>query len=137
MIRCNLGQPDFPLPRHIADAVVDAIRRGLTTYCDPQGLPELREAIAREVGRTRGLSVDPERVVVYPGARPAIGLAHQAYVEPGDEVLYPTPCYPLFESFIRYFGGEPVAVPLPRRPASPSPAATSSRSSPSGRSSST
>ena len=112
VIKANLGQPDFPLPGHIADAVAAAIRTGMTTYCDPQGLPELRSAIATSVGRDRGLDIDPERVVVFPGGRPPIGLAQHAYIEPGDEVLYPTPCYPLFESFIDYVGGAPVAMPL-------------------------
>ena len=112
VIRCNLGQPDFPLPRHIADAVVDAIRAGHTTYCDPQGLPEVRRAIASKVGRDRSIEVDPERVVVYAGGRPPIGLTQHAYVEPGDEVIYPSPGYPLFESFIRYIGGVPIPLRL-------------------------
>jgi aspartate/methionine/tyrosine aminotransferase len=112
VIKANLGQPDFPLPTHIADAVTAAIREGRTTYCDPQGIPELRRAIAVSVGRERDLDIDPERVVVFPGGRPPIGLAQHAYVEPGDEVLYPTPCYPLFESFIDYVGAVPVPMPL-------------------------
>ncbi len=112
VIRCNLGQPDFPLPAHIADAVVQALREGLTTYCDPQGIPELREAIARSVGAKRRLSIDPERVVVYPGGRPPIGLGQEAYIQEGDEVVYPTPGYPLFESFIPFVGGKPVPLPL-------------------------
>jgi aspartate aminotransferase len=112
VIRCNLGQPDFPLPRHIADAVIEAIRAGKTTYCDPQGVPELRRAIAASIGTHHGLDIDPERVVVFPGGRPPIGLAHHAYVEPGDEVVYTTPCYPLFESFIEYVGAVPVPLPL-------------------------
>jgi len=112
VIRCNLGQPDFPLPTHIADAVVRALREGMTTYCDPQGIPELRAAVARSVGAKRGLSIDPERVVVYPGGRPPIGLGQEAYIEDGDEVIYPTPGYPLFESFIPFVGGTPVPLPL-------------------------
>ncbi len=112
VIRCNLGQPDFPLPAHITEAVVDALRAGHTTYCDPQGLPELREAIAASVGRARGLEVDPRRVVVYPGSRPSIGLTQHAYVRAGDEVVYPTPGYPLYESFVEYVGGTPAPVPL-------------------------
>lgn len=112
VIRCNLGQPDFPLPTHIADAVVEAIRAGHTTYCDPQGLPELRRAIATSIGTSHGLDIDPERVVVFPGGRPPIGLAHHAYVEAGDEVVYTTPCYPLFESFIEYVGAVPIPLPL-------------------------
>lgn len=112
VIRCNLGQPDFPLPDHVADAVVAAIRAGLTTYCDPQGLPEVRAAVAKKVGADRGLDIDPERVVIFAGGRPPIGLAQHAYIEPGDEVIYPSPGYPLFESFISYVGGVPVPLRL-------------------------
>ena len=103
VLRCNIGQPDFRVPPHILAAVKEAIDQGLTTYCDPQGIPELREAVATSVGKRRDLEVDPERVVVYPGGRPAIGFAHMAYCEAGSEVVYPTPGYPLFESFIPYF----------------------------------
>ncbi|MDH5760451.1 MAG: aminotransferase class I/II-fold pyridoxal phosphate-dependent enzyme [Gemmatimonadota bacterium] len=112
VIRCNLGQPDFPLPRHIVAEVVRALEAGMTTYCDPQGLPELRATIAREVGGSRGMDVDPERVVVYPGGRPPIGFAQQAYCNAGDEVVFPTPGYPLFESFVPYVGAVPVPLSL-------------------------
>jgi aspartate/methionine/tyrosine aminotransferase len=113
VIRCNLGQPDFPLPEHIADAVIASIRAGQTTYCDPQGLPELREALARKIAADRGLpDIDPERVVVYPGARPSIGFAQQSYCERGDEIIYPTPGYPLYESYIPYVGAQPVPIRL-------------------------
>ncbi len=112
VVRCNIGQPDFPLPAHIADAVKRAIDRGLTTYCDPQGIPELRLAVAEQVGARTGLDIDPERVVIYPGGRPPIGLAHMAYTEAGSEVVYPSPGYPLFESFISYFRTVPVPVVL-------------------------
>jgi len=112
VIRCNLGQPDFPLPKHIVRAVQRALDRGLTTYCDPQGIPELRAAVARSVGAKRGLDIDPERVVVYPGGRPPIPFAHIAYCEAGVEVIYPSPGYPLFESFIPYMRAIPVPVML-------------------------
>lgn len=113
VIRCNLGQPDFPLPGHIAEAVIQAIRDGQTTYCDPQGLPELRAALARKIAAERGLAeIDPERVVVYPGARPSIGFAQQSYCERGDEIIYPTPGYPLYESYIPYVGAKPVPIHL-------------------------
>ncbi|MDP2958281.1 MAG: aminotransferase class I/II-fold pyridoxal phosphate-dependent enzyme [Longimicrobiales bacterium] len=112
VIRCNLGQPDFPLPRHIVEAVKRALDKGLTTYCDPQGLLELRQAVARSMGRRHKLDIDPERVVIYPGGRPAIGFAHMAYSEAGEEVIYPSPGYPLFESFIPYFRCIPVPVVL-------------------------
>lgn len=112
VIRCNLGQPDFPLPKHIAEAVKQAIDDGLTTYCDPQGIPELRRAVADTMGAKHGLDIDPERVVVYPGGRPPIGFAHMSYSEAGEEVIYPSPGYPLFESFIPYFRCLPVPVVL-------------------------
>ncbi len=113
VIRCNLGQPDFPLPEHIADAVIQAVRDGQTTYCDPQGMPDFRAALARKISKDRGLEeIDPERVVVYPGARPSIGFAQQSYCERGDEVIYPTPGYPLYESYIPYVGAKPVPIHL-------------------------
>jgi aspartate/methionine/tyrosine aminotransferase len=113
VIRCNLGQPDFPLPEHIADAVIQAVRDGQTTYCDPQGLPDLRAALAHKISEDRGLEeIDPERVVVFPGARPSIGFAQQSYCERGDEVIYPTPGYPLYESYIPYVGAKPVPIHL-------------------------
>jgi aspartate/methionine/tyrosine aminotransferase len=113
VIRCNLGQPDFPLPAHISDAVIAAIKDGQTTYCDPQGTPELRGALARKIAADRGLDeIDPERVVVFPGARPSIGFAQQAYCEQGDEIIYPTPGYPLYESYIPYVGARPVPIHL-------------------------
>jgi aspartate aminotransferase len=114
VVRVNLGQPDFALPAHIRRAVQEALDAGHTGYCDAQGLPELRRTIAREMGGARGLDVDPDRVVVYPGARAPIGFAQQTYVEPGDEVVYPSPGYPLFESFIPYVGARPVPLRLER-----------------------
>ena len=112
VIRCNIGQPDFPLPTHIKEAVKRAVDDGLTTYCDPQGIPELRAAIARSIGARHGLDIDPNRVVVYPGGRPPIGFAHMAYSEAGEEVIYPSPGYPLFESFIPYFRCTPIPLVL-------------------------
>jgi len=112
VIRSNIGQPDFPLADHIVAAVKRALDQGLTTYCDPQGIPELRAAVARSVGEQNGLDINPDRVVVYPGGRPAIGFAHMAYSEAGEEVIYPSPGYPLFESFIPYFKCTPVPVVL-------------------------
>jgi len=112
VIRCSLGQPDYPLPAHIAEALKRAIDGGLTTYCDPQGIPELRRAVARSLGERHGLDIDPERVVVYPGHRPSIGFAHLAYCEAGEEVVYPSPGYPLYESFIPYFRSRAVPAVL-------------------------
>lgn len=112
VIRCNLGQPDYPLPAHIAEALKRAVDSGLTTYAEPEGIPELRDAVARSVGERHGLDIDPARVVVYPGHRPSIGFAHLAYVEAGQEVVYPSPGYPLYESFIPYFCSTPVPAVL-------------------------
>jgi aspartate aminotransferase len=101
VIRCNLGEPDFPLPRHIREEIKRQIDADLTHYCDPQGILPLREAIAREVGARRGLRVTPDRVVVFPGAKPPIGLCQEAYCDEGDEVVYPSPGFPIYESFTR------------------------------------
>lgn len=112
VVRCNLGEPDFPLPKHIAAEVKRQIDNDLTHYCDPQGILPLREAIATEVGRKRGLKITPDRVVVFPGAKPPIGLCQQAYCNPGDEVIYPSPGFPIYESFTGFIGAKPVALHL-------------------------
>ncbi|MFN0151594.1 MAG: pyridoxal phosphate-dependent aminotransferase [bacterium] len=112
VIRCNLGEPDFPLPSHIAEEVKRQIDNGLTHYCDPQGILPLREAIARDIGSMRGLSITPDRVVVFAGGKPPIGFAQQTYCDPGDEVIYPSPGYPIYESFATYLGAKPVPLHL-------------------------
>jgi aspartate aminotransferase len=110
VIKCNLGEPDFPLAKHIADEIKRQIDLDLTHYCDPQGILPLREAIARIVSRTRKIDVSPDRVVVFPGGKPPIGLTQQTYCNPGDEVIYPSPGFPIYESFTGYVGAK--AVPL-------------------------
>ncbi len=115
VIRCNLGEPDFPLPRHVRDAVKRALDDDLTHYCDPQGILPLREAIAAEVGGRRGIRVTPDRVVVFPGAKPPIGFCQEVYCEPDDEVVYPSPGFPIYESFTRYIGARPVPLQLDER----------------------
>lgn len=112
VIRCNVGEPDFPLPAHIAAEVKRAIDRGETHYCDPQGLESLRAAIARIAGEERGIDITPDRVVVFPGAKPPIGFAQQVYCDPGDHVIYPSPGFPIYESFTRYIGAVPVPLHL-------------------------
>lgn len=107
VIKCNLGEPDFALPGHIAAAVKHGIDDDLTHYCDPQGILPLREAVAKDVGKRRGLKITPERVVVFPGAKPPIGLCQQTYCNSGDEVIYPSPGFPIYESFIPYVGATP------------------------------
>jgi aspartate/methionine/tyrosine aminotransferase len=110
VVKCNLGEPDFPLPRHIADEVKRGIDNDLTHYNDPQGILPLREAIAKTMGDDRGLDIHPNRVVVFPGAKPPIGFCQQTYCNAGDEVIYPSPGFPIYESFVRYIGAS--AVPL-------------------------
>jgi len=109
VIKCNLGEPDFPLPKHIREEVKRQIDNDLTHYCDPQGILPLREAIAKDMGKRRGISITPDRVVVFPGAKPPIGLCQQTYCNPGDEIIYPSPGFPIYESFIAYID----AVPKP------------------------
>jgi len=109
VIRCNLGEPDFPLPAHIAEEVKRRIDAGETHYVDPQGIEPLRVAIAKTMGERRGIRITPDRVVVFPGAKPPIGFAQQIYCDAGDQVIYPSPGFPIYESFIRYVG----AVPMP------------------------
>jgi aspartate/methionine/tyrosine aminotransferase len=112
VIRCNIGEPDFPLPKHIAEEVTRQIDLDQTHYCDPQGLESLRATIARTVGESRGLKITPDRVVVFPGAKPPIGFAQEVYCNPGDEVIYPSPGFPIYESFTAYLGAKPVPLHL-------------------------
>lgn len=112
VIKCNLGEPDFPLPVHIRDEVKRQLDLDLVHYCDPQGLLALREAIAREMGERRGLRISPDRVVVFPGGKTPIGFCQEAYCDPGDEVLYPSPGFPIYESFTRFVGARPVPYHL-------------------------
>jgi aspartate aminotransferase len=112
VIKCNLGEPDFPLPKHIREEVKRQIDNDLTHYCDPQGILPLRETIAREMGTRRGLNLTPDRVVVFPGAKVPIGLSQQTYCDPGDEIIYPSPGFPIYESFISYVGAKPVPLQL-------------------------
>jgi len=112
VIRCNLGEPDFPLPAHIRDEVKRQLDADMTHYVDPQGILPLREAIAADVGPRRGLDVTPERVVVFPGGKPPIGLSQEIYCNPGDEVIYPSPGFPIYESFTGYLGLKPVPLHL-------------------------
>lgn len=112
VIKCNLGEPDFALPKHIRAEVKRQLDNDLTHYCDPQGILPLREAIAQDMGEKRGLDITPDRVVVFPGAKPPIGFCQQTYCNPGDEVIYPSPGFPIYESFTKYVGAKPVPLHL-------------------------
>jgi aspartate aminotransferase len=112
IIHLEIGEPDFSTPPHIVEAAVDALRGGWTHYSPSAGLPELREAIASYVSRTRGVAVAPDEVVVVPGGKPIMFYVMLALVDEGDEVIYPNPGFPIYESMIRYAGGTPVPIPL-------------------------
>ncbi|MBC7185477.1 MAG: pyridoxal phosphate-dependent aminotransferase [Calditrichaeota bacterium] len=112
IIHLEIGEPDFDTPEHIKEAAIKALRDGKTGYCPAAGIKELREAIAADVGARRGLSVSPEEVVVTPGAKPIMYFVITALVDPGDEVLYPNPGFPIYESVIEFVGGKAVPIPL-------------------------
>jgi len=112
VVKCNLGEPDFPLPAHIRDEVKRQLDLDNCHYCDPQGVISLRTAVAKYIGEARGFEVSPEQVAVFPGGKPPIGLCQQTYCNPGDEVIYPSPGFPIYESFIRYVGAIPVPLHL-------------------------
>lgn len=112
VVNFAIGEPDFDTPEHIKQAGIDALRRNETHYSPSAGIMPLRSAIARHVGETRGIDARPEHVVVTPGAKPIIFYSILALVEPGDEVIYPNPGFPIYESVIRFAGGRPVPAPL-------------------------
>lgn len=112
IIHLEIGEPDFLTDSRICDAGVEAIRSGHTRYNPPSGVGSLREAIAEDVGRRRGISVGPENVVVAPGAKPHLFFPTLALVEAGDEVVYPDPGFPTYEAMIKVAGGIGVPVPL-------------------------
>ncbi|MGC9951829.1 MAG: aminotransferase class I/II-fold pyridoxal phosphate-dependent enzyme, partial [Bryobacteraceae bacterium] len=112
IIHLEIGEPDFPTPAHIVEAGKRALDEGWTRYGPPQGFPELREAVAEDVSRRRGIRVGPEHVSIVPGAKPMIFFPMLALLEPGDEAIYPNPGFPIYESMIRTLGATPVPIPL-------------------------
>jgi aspartate aminotransferase len=112
IIHLEIGEPDFPTPGHIVEAGKKALDEGWTHYGPSQGLPELREAIAQYISTTRGISVSPANVCVTPGGKPIIFFPMLALLGPGDEVIYPNPGFPIYESMIRVSGATAVPVPL-------------------------
>ncbi len=112
IIHLEIGEPDFDTPAHIKDAAKQALDGGATHYGPSAGLPELREAIAKHVAETRGVPVSPDEVVVTPGAKPIMFFTILALVGAGDEVIYPNPGFPIYESVINFVGGTPVPIPL-------------------------
>jgi aspartate/methionine/tyrosine aminotransferase len=112
IIHLEIGEPDFDTPAHIKEAAKRALDAGATHYGPAAGLPELREAIAKDVAATRNIAVSQEEVVITPGAKSIMYFVITALVNPGDEVIYPNPGFPIYESVINFVGGVPVPIPL-------------------------
>jgi aspartate/methionine/tyrosine aminotransferase len=112
ILHFEIGEPDFDTPIHIKDAAMQALRDGYTHYGPTPGLPVLREAIAEVVSQSRGIPVSPEEVIVTPGAKPIMFFTLLAYAQAGDEVIYPNPSFPIYESMINFVGAKPVPIPL-------------------------
>ncbi|MBS7247844.1 MAG: pyridoxal phosphate-dependent aminotransferase [Candidatus Jordarchaeales archaeon] len=114
VIHLEVGEPDFDTPSHIKDAAVKALEEGLVKYTESKGIPELRSAIASWIREKSGCEVDVEEVIVTPGAKHAIFCAILALLEPGDEVIIPSPVWPTYKDIARFAGGIPREVPLSR-----------------------
>jgi aspartate/methionine/tyrosine aminotransferase len=112
VIHLEIGQPDFPTPAHIKGAAKKALDDGWTGYGPTPGFPDFREAIADYISTSRGIPVTGQNVVVVPGGKPIMFFAMLAVVEPGDEVIYPNPGFPIYESVINFLGATPVPIPL-------------------------
>ena len=112
VIHLEIGEPDFPTPPHVVEAGKQALDDGLTKYGPPPGFPQFRESIATHVARTREVTVDAENVCVVPGGKPILFFTMTALLEQGDEVIYPDPGFPIYESMIRFLRATPVPIPL-------------------------
>jgi aspartate/methionine/tyrosine aminotransferase len=112
VVHLEIGEPDFDTPAHVRDAAKRALDAGATHYGPSAGLPELREAIAKHIAETRGIQATADEIVVTPGAKPIMFFAIMALVNRGDEVVYPNPGFPIYESCINFVGGVPVPIPL-------------------------
>lgn len=110
IVHLEIGEPDFPTPENICEAAIASIRAGDTHYTPSAGIPEMRNSIANYISKTRGIEVHPDEVVMTPGAKPIMFFAILALVNEGDEVIYPNPGFPIYESMINFVGGK--AVPL-------------------------
>src|SRR5262249_14684417 len=112
IIHLEIGEPDFDTPTSIIAAGCDALRSGATHYTPSAGIPELRAAIAQDATVRRGMNFAPENVVVTPGGKPIMFFSILALVEEGDEVIYPNPGFPIYESMIDFAGGTAVPIQL-------------------------
>ncbi|RLG99134.1 pyridoxal phosphate-dependent aminotransferase [Candidatus Bathyarchaeota archaeon] len=112
IIHLEIGEPDFDTPENVKEAAIKALKEGYTHYVPAAGILELREAIAEYISESRGVEVKPEEVVVTPGAKPIIFFSILACVDPGEEVMYPNPGFPIYRSIIEFVEGKPIPIPL-------------------------
>ena len=112
IIHLEIGQPDFDTPPNVKAAGIKAIEEGHTKYAEAQGIPQLRETIARHLEETRKIQVNPDQILIAPGVKPIIFFTMLVCVDRGDEVMYPNPGFPTYESLIRFIGAKPVPIPL-------------------------
>ena len=112
VVHLEIGEPDFDTPPNICAAATKALDKGQTHYCNSQGIVPLRVEIAKQIEKTRGVAVDPNRVVVTPGAKPIMFYSILALLEEGDEAIYPNPLFPIYESMINFSGAKAVPIPL-------------------------
>jgi aspartate aminotransferase len=112
IINLGIGQPDFKTPGHIVEAAVRALKDGHHGYTPANGIPQLREAVSADLNWRLGVTVDPAQVLIVPGGKVTMFLAMMIYGEPGAEILYPNPGFPIYESAIRFSGATPVPIPL-------------------------
>lgn len=112
IINLGIGQPDFRTPEHIVQAGIKALQDGAHGYTPANGLPALREAVAADLHRRHGATVSPDNVIVQPGGKPTMFFAVMAFGEPGAEIMYPNPGFPIYESVINYTGATPVPIAL-------------------------
>src|SRR6266478_9761164 len=112
IVHLEIGEPDFYTPANVVDAGVKALKGGWTHYGPSAGLPALRKAIAEDVSKSRGVKVTPEEVVVVPGGKPIIFFVMMALVDEGDEVIFPNPGFPIYESMIHFLGAKAVPIQL-------------------------
>ena len=112
IIHLEIGEPDFDTPRNIVDAGIKALNEGYTHYNPSAGIMELREAVAKEVSETRGIQATPEQVVITPGAKPIMFFCIMALANEGEEVIYPNPGFPIYESVINFIGAKAVPIQL-------------------------
>jgi aspartate/methionine/tyrosine aminotransferase len=115
VVHLEIGEPDFPTPEHIIEAGCAALRGGYTHYTPAPGIPELRAAIAADATARRGIAFAPDDVVVTPGGKPIMFFSILALVEAGDEVIYPNPGFPIYESMIEFAGATPVPIQIEER----------------------